>query len=64
MFGIIKQTSFQLIDAVTKSWSSTVGRLVTNDIIFEYIQWFSKYWTSDKSVILYFLMIQQQAEIT
>ena len=32
--GMIKQSSFQLMDAVTNCWSSTVGRLVTKDNIF------------------------------
>ena len=34
MFGMIKQSSFHLMDAVTNCWSSTVGRLVTKDNIF------------------------------
>ena len=37
MFGMIKQTSFQLMDAVKKCWSSTVGRLLTRDNILVYL---------------------------
>ena len=51
MFGMIKQSSFQLMDAITHS--SAAGGLVTKYNIFLYIQWFSKYWTSDKSVKLF-----------
>ena len=31
MFGMIKQSSFQLMDAVSKRWSSIVGRRMTKD---------------------------------
>ena len=53
MFGMIKQSSFQLMDAVLNCWSSIVGRRVTKDNSLVYTQWFSKYWTSDKFVILF-----------
>ena len=48
MFVMIKQSSFLLIDAVTNCWSSSDKRQYLL-----YIQWSSKYWTSDKFVILF-----------
>ena len=30
LFGMIKQSLFQLMDAVRNCWSTTVGRLVTD----------------------------------
>ena len=49
---MIKQSSFQLMDAVTNCWSSTVGRLVTEDSIF------SVYSSIINTSLLYFLLIQ------
>ena len=34
MFGMTKQSSFQLMDAVTNCWPSTVDCLVTKSIFF------------------------------
>ena len=56
MFGMIKQSSFQLMDAVTNCWSSTVGRLVTKDNIFSIYSGYVN--IGHQENLLYFLMIQ------